>query len=147
MVNNMLIRAQVTFTKNTHKLFHKSLSKAKYPKSVQPTIPTRSHRFPNSDKPMPNPIQSVQPILHRCHQVQLANFLLPGFIKSVLPSFLNRRHRVAQSDRWSPHRYHRDSKVIAFWSLRYHRVLHFGVTELVTLGVTVGFLGMPIYTP
>ena len=37
LVNKMLIHAQVIVTKNTHKLFHKSLSKVKYPKSVQPT--------------------------------------------------------------------------------------------------------------
>jgi len=52
---------------------------------------------------------------------------------SVQPSFLYRSHR--------------DSKVTVFWSLRYHRDSHIGVTELVTLGVTVRFLGMPIYTP
>ena len=50
LVNKMLIRAQVIVTNNTHKLFHKSLSKVKYPKSVQPTLSTRCHRFPNSDR-------------------------------------------------------------------------------------------------
>ena len=50
LVNKMLIRAQVIVTKNTHKLFHKILSKVKYPKSVQPTLSTRCHRFPNSDR-------------------------------------------------------------------------------------------------
>ena len=93
LVKKMLIRAQVIVTKNTHKLFHKSLSKVKYPKSVQPTLSTRCHQFPNSDIPMPNPSTSVQPIQLQCHRVWVANFLLPRFTKSVPPSLLDRCHR------------------------------------------------------
>ena len=93
LVNKMLIRAQVIVTKNTHKLFHKSLSKVKYPKSVQPTLSTRCHRFPYSDRPKPNPSLSVQPFLLRCHRVQVANFLLRKFTISVPPRLLDRNHR------------------------------------------------------
>ena len=122
LVNKMLIRAQVIVTKNTHKLFHKSLSKAKYPISVQPTISTRWHRFPNSDRPMPNPSTSVQPIPLRCHRVWVANFLLPRFTKSVPPSLGN---CLGQ-----PNRTHRDlyigliktPKVATFCTSRCNRV-------------------------
>ena len=78
LVNKMLIRAQVIVTKNTHKLFHKSLSKpimtigaTNFSHSVPP--------IPTSHSPMPNPSHSVQPILHRCHRFQLPTFCLAIF--------------------------------------------------------------------
>ena len=73
-------------TKNTHKLFHKSLSKP----IMKIGATNSSHSVPpilTSDTPMPNPSTSMQPILIRCHRVQLANSLLPRFLISEIPRF------------------------------------------------------------
>jgi hypothetical protein len=64
----------VIVTKNTHKLFHKSLSKAYHAKSVPPIFPTRPYRF----SPQTDPSQTLSFRYNRfC--IGATEFRLPTF--------------------------------------------------------------------
>ena len=84
LLNKMLIRAQVIATKNTHKLFHKSLSKPILKIGATNNF-HRSHRFP----PQTDPCQTLA---HRCNRFHF------GATEFGLPTFCyldsqNRYHR------------------------------------------------------
>ena len=104
-------RAQVIVTKNTHKLFHKSLSKAYHAKSVPPNFPTRPYRF----SPQTDPSQTLSFRYNRfC--IGATEFQLPLFLNLEFPSFLDRCHRVC---------------ILTVGHLcRYYRELYIGLNEI-----------------
>lgn len=79
-----------------------------------------------------------------CQDTQNRNFRVWVSVPPSLAIWLLVTFSVPPSSiYWS----HRDSKVHTFSTSRYHRVVHFGVTEFALLYVTVEFWLLPIYTP
>lgn len=150
---NWLLKCSEVATKNTHPFSHKiSLSKAKPAKSVPPTISTRPYWFYTWQILFQTVPTWYHQLSHRCHRDSVTNFPLRRFqesefpsLKSVSPRFeTHLGHRIGTTEihiSVSP----RIQKLSDLVQLGTTEIL-FGVTELGNNVVTIGFLGMPIYT-